>query len=332
MRNPRVRVDRSSDRQEHPGIPLSQPETGSPAPQSSQPSTPLKAAWGWVRSHKFKTFLLLIAAFVVYVVISIPYFGVFALGSENPRETALMRQRIAEAEDNGKLLKITQTWIPIGRIPKHVLDCIIVAEDGSFYEHGGIDWFEVQESLEKNLEEGRAARGASTITQQLAKNLFLSTSKDPLRKLREVIITLLMERTLEKRRILELYVNLIEWGPGVFGIEAASRTYFGKSASQLSLDEASRLAAVIPSPLRHRPDTDSRYVLRRKAIVLGRLTARRQVPVLEQEEGTAAPNEQLPQRRDTGATPAPQAEPSAPPARLEESPAPPDTNGTGQGT
>jgi monofunctional biosynthetic peptidoglycan transglycosylase len=243
-----------------------------------------------------------------------------------------MRQRLSEAEDDGKPLKITQTWIPIGRIPKYVLDCIVVAEDGTFYEHGGIDWFEVQESLEKNLEEGRAARGASTITQQLAKNLFLSTSKDPLRKLREVIITVLLERTLEKRRILELYVNLIEWGRGVFGIEAAARTYFGKSASALSLDEAARLAAVIPSPLRHRPDTDSRYVVRRKAIVLGRLTARRQAPVLEQEEEPSNPTEQLPGGRDTGASPVPQAEPSAPPTPMEEPPAPPDTSGTDQGT
>jgi monofunctional biosynthetic peptidoglycan transglycosylase len=291
----------------------------------------MKATWGWVRSHKFKTFLLLIAAFVVYVIVSIPYLGVYALGGENPRETALMRQRLSEAEDDGKPMKITQTWIPIGRIPKHVLDCIVVAEDGTFYEHGGIDWFEIQESLEKNLEEGRAARGASTITQQLAKNLFLSTSKDPLRKLREVIITVMMERTLEKRRILELYVNLIEWGRGVFGIEAASRLYFGKSASQLSLDEAARLAAVIPSPLRHRPDTDSRYVLRRKAIVLGRLTARRQAPVLEQKEETTSPDEQPPQERDTGASPDPIEQPSAPAVPQVEPPAPPDTTGTDQG-
>ncbi len=274
-----------------------------------------------MRTHKLRTFLLLCAAFILYIILSIPYLGILGLATENPRETALMRQRIAEAEDEGKPLKITQTWIPIGRIPKYVLDCIVVAEDGTFYEHGGIDWFEVQESLEKNLEEGRAARGASTITQQLAKNMFLSTSKDPLRKFREVIITLLMERRLEKRRILELYVNLIEWGRGIFGIEAAARTYFGKSAAALSLDEAARLAAVIPSPLRHRPDTDSRYVVRRKAIVLGRLTARRQAPVLEQEEEPSSPNAQVTQERDTAAHAAPDT----------AQPEPADTSGTDQG-
>jgi monofunctional glycosyltransferase len=281
----------------------------------------IRAIWNWVRGHKLKAFALLCATFVLYVVLSIPYFGIFALEGVNPRETALMRQRLSEAENDDKPLKMTQTWIPIGRIPKYVLDCIVVAEDGTFYEHGGIDWFEVQESLERNLEEGRAARGASTITQQLAKNLFLSTSKDPLRKFREVIITLLMERRLEKRRILELYVNLIEWGRGVFGIEAASRTYFGKSASALTLDEAARLAAVIPSPLRHRPDTDSRYVLRRKAIVLGRLTARRQVPVPEQEEETSSPTAPLPQERDTVAPSVPE----------QGAPEPVDTSGTDQG-
>lgn len=237
-----------------------------------------------------------------------------------------MRQRVGEAEDEGKPLKIVQTWIPISRLPRHVLDAIVVAEDGTFYEHGGIDWFEVQESVERNLEEGRAARGASTITQQLAKNLFLSTSKDPIRKLKEVVITLLMEGQLSKRRILELYVNLIEWGRGVFGIEVAARTYFGKSASALSLEEATRLAAVIPSPLRHRPDVDSRYVLRRKAIVLNRMAARRQIiTTTTEEEDTSRSREQSPQGEDSAITP-------LEPAPLEPAPLIPDTSATDQGS
>jgi monofunctional glycosyltransferase len=282
---------------------LSTTDPATPAPQPAARAGFFRALWTWVRTHKFKTLLLLFISFVLYVVLSIPYLAIFSLSSEDPQETALMRQRIREAASDDKTLKITQTWVPISRIPKYVLDAIVVAEDGTFYEHGGIDWFEVQESLEKNLEEGRAARGASTITQQLAKNLFLSTSKDPLRKLREVIITVLLEKTLEKRRILELYVNLIEWGPGVFGIEAASRTYFGKPASALTLEEGARLAAVIPSPLRHRPDADTRYVLRRKAIVLGRMVARRQTPVLEQQEEQSSPTEPSPEASDTTAPP-----------------------------
>jgi monofunctional biosynthetic peptidoglycan transglycosylase len=151
---------------------------------------------------------------------------------------------------------------------------VIVAEDGTFYEHAGVDWYEIEESIEKNLEKGRTARGASTISQQLSKNLYLSTSKTPLRKLKELVITLRIERMLSKRRILELYLNIIEWGPGIFGVEAASRKYFNKPAAELSRDEAIRMASVIPSPLRHQPNTLSRYVVRRSEIIERRMSTR----------------------------------------------------------
>jgi monofunctional glycosyltransferase len=252
----------------------------------------MKRVLAWVRAHKWKTAFLLVGAFVLFEILTLPYLGVYRLKAENPDETALMRQRLREADNDGKSLKIVKQWIPLSRIPKHVQEAIIVAEDGTFYEHGGIDWFEVQESLERNLEEGRPARGASTITQQLAKNLFLSTSKDPVRKLKEVAITLMMESALGKQRILEIYVNIIEWGRGIFGIEAAARTYFGKSATALTLDEATRLAAVIPSPLRHRPDADSKYVLRRKAIVLNRMQARRWLPGVTTSESDSNGSQQ----------------------------------------
>jgi len=228
----------------------------------------------WIRQHKVKSLLLLLLMFLVVELATIPWFGIAGLKSGNPGPTALMKQRMDEAREEGKTLKITQRWIALSRLPRHVIDAVIVAEDGTFFSHSGVDWFEVQESIEKNVKEKRAARGASTITQQLAKNLYLSTSKDPVRKIKELIITLLLENRLSKNRILELYLNEIEWGRGVFGIEAASQVYFGKSASALTLDEALRLAAVIPSPLRHRPDADTRYVLRRKEIVFRRLAAR----------------------------------------------------------
>ena len=289
------------------------------APETPAPAGPFRGAWLWVRSHKLKTVFFLLGAFLLYELLTIPFITILSLNSTNPAQTALMRQRMREAAAEEKPLKIVQTWIPLSRVPSYVLDAIVVAEDGTFYEHGGIDWFEVQESIEKNLDEGRAARGASTITQQLAKNLFLSTSKDPVRKLREAAITLLMEQTLSKRRILELYVNLIEWGRGVFGIEAASRAFFGKSASGLTLDEGTRLAAVIPSPLRHRPDANSRYVLRRKAIVLGRMSARRQIPATTEEEEQSRSPEQAPVG-DSPAVPLP-----------EEAPVAPDTSATDQG-
>jgi monofunctional biosynthetic peptidoglycan transglycosylase len=221
-----------------------------------------------------RTLLLLLAFWLVVETATLPWFDVGRLRSSNPGRTALMEQRIAQAEEEGKPLKIRQQWIPLSRIPRQVVKAVIVAEDGTFWEHGGIDWFEVHESLERNVRERRVARGASTITQQVAKNLYLSTAKTPLRKAKEVAITLMLERSLPKSRILEIYLNIIEWGRGVFGIEAAARTYFGKSAGALTLDEGARLAAVIPSPLRLRPDANTRAVLRRRNIVLARLQGR----------------------------------------------------------
>ena len=241
----------------------------------------------WVRKHPVKTVLLLIAAFLLYEIATIPWFSIGTLVTQNPGETALMRQRIRESEANGKKLAIRQSWVGLSRIPRHLQDAVIVAEDGTFYSHSGVDWFEVRESIEKNVKERRAARGGSTITQQLAKNLYLSTSKDPLRKAKEFIITLLLERRLSKSRILEIYLNVIEWGPGVFGADAAARTYFGKPAAALTLEESLRMAAVIPSPLRHRPDSNSRYVTRRKEIVRRRMMSRSFIPFDDEEE--AAP-------------------------------------------
>ncbi len=228
----------------------------------------------WVTRHKIRAVLIVIGVYLVVELLTIPWFGIRDLRTSNPTETALMRQRENEASNNEKPLKIRQQWVSLAKLPKYLIDAVIVAEDGTFFTHAGIDWFEVRESMKKNFTERRAARGASTITQQLAKNLYLSTSKTPARKLKELIITLLLERTLSKARILEIYLNIIEWGRGVFGIGAAAQAYFGKSASSLTFDEATRLAAVIPSPLRHRPDDNSRYVLRRKEIVLRRMAAR----------------------------------------------------------
>ena len=237
----------------------------------------------WMRVHWIKTAILLMAGIVVVELGTIPWFAIPSLATEAPAETALMRQRRDEALDGGRPLSITKRWIALSRLPRYVTDAVIVAEDGTFYVHGGIDWFEVEASFEKNWKTKRFTRGASTITQQLAKNLYLSTSKDPVRKLKEVVITLLLEHYLTKDRILELYLNNIEWGRGVFGIETAAQKYFGKSASRLTLDEATRLAAVIPSPLRHRPDDDSRYVLRRKNIVIARLQARNKLPTTQED-------------------------------------------------
>jgi len=235
----------------------------------------------WLWGHKVKSTFLLIGLVVLIELASVPYFSIAAFKRENPTETALMRQRSSEAAAAHKPYSVVQKWIPLSRIPRHVVDAVVVAEDGTFFTHGGVDWFEVEASLQKDIRQHRAARGASTITQQVAKNLFLSTSKDPVRKLKELLITLLLEHELGKNRILEIYLNIIEWGRGLFGIEAASERYFGKSADALTLDEAARLAAVIPSPLAHRPDVESKYLERRTGIVMARMAARNMIPGVE---------------------------------------------------
>jgi monofunctional biosynthetic peptidoglycan transglycosylase len=184
-----------------------------------------------------------------------------------------MQQRESEASSAGKPYSIQQTWVPISRISPHLVNAVICSEDGTFFEHSGVDWYELEQSVEKNIEKGKPVRGGSTISQQLSKNLFLSTSKNPLRKLKELIITLRMERMLSKRRILELYLNVIEWGNGVYGAEAASRIYFGVPAASLSVEQAARMAAVIPSPLRIQPTSGSAYLSRRASVIMQRMHA-----------------------------------------------------------
>ena len=228
----------------------------------------------WTQSHPVRAIVYVFGIVLMLEYLSLPNARLQDLEKENPQQTALMMQRRLEASENGRPFHAQEVWVPISRISPHLLHAVIVAEDGTFYEHGGVDWYEVEESIEKNIEEGKAARGGSTISQQLAKNLFLSTSKDPLRKLKELVITLRMERMLSKRRILEIYLNVIEWGNGVFGAEAAAKKYFGTSAANLTRDQAAQMAAVIPSPLRHQPNQPSEYVERRTMIILERMNAR----------------------------------------------------------
>lgn len=192
----------------------------------------------------------------------------------NVSETAFMYEQAASAKGQNRPFHKMQYWIPLRSIPQDAIDAVIVSEDGTFWSHHGFDWFEFRESIERNFEEGRAARGASTITQQLVKNLYLSSSKNPLRKIKEWILTWYMEQQLGKSRILEIYFNVIEWGDGVYGIEAASRYYFDKSVPELNREECARLAAIIPSPRKHRADVDSKYVLRRSKLILERMEAR----------------------------------------------------------
>jgi len=168
--------------------------------------------------------------------------------SVNPSSTALMDQRASEAKSRGEAPKRIQTWVSYDRISPNLVRAVLAGEDSRFFDHEGFDWEEMRKALEKDWNEGRFSRGASTISQQLAKNLFLSTSKNPLRKLHEALITWEMEKILGKRRILEIYLNVIEWGDGVYGAEAAARNYFNSPAASLNWEQAAFLSAIIPNP------------------------------------------------------------------------------------
>ncbi|MEX2116947.1 MAG: monofunctional biosynthetic peptidoglycan transglycosylase [Bacteroidota bacterium] len=206
--------------------------------------------------------------------LTLPFADIQNLRSHNPVETEFMRLHAQRAREEHRSFRKVQEWVRLSNVAPTAINAIVVAEDGRFWNHGGFDWFEFKESLLKNITQGRAARGASTITQQLIKNLYLSPSKHPLRKIREWILTWWMERTLTKNRILELYLNVIELGDGMYGVQAASRKYFGKLVSELTREEAARLAAIIPSPRRYRPDESSLYVERKSVVILQRMKAR----------------------------------------------------------
>jgi monofunctional biosynthetic peptidoglycan transglycosylase len=206
------------------------------------------------RARLLSALALLLCAFLAYVAAGLPSRdSVRDLARRTPGATELMRQREAEAKEKRRPVLRQQSVVPLGRISRWLIQAVIAAEDQKFFGHQGVDWAALQESVEKNLEKRRFARGGSTITQQLAKNVFFGTRKSLTRKARELVVTAWMENDLSKRRILELYLNVIEWGDGVYGAEAAARRYYGKPASDLDASEAAGLAAMIPNPRRINP-------------------------------------------------------------------------------
>jgi monofunctional biosynthetic peptidoglycan transglycosylase len=176
-----------------------------------------------------------------------------ALAKAQPVQTSVMRQREEEARKAKRGLRAAQVFVPLRQVSRHLINAVVAAEDPNFFGHAGIDWEAIRESVEANVRKRRFARGGSTITQQLAKNLFFTTHKSVTRKLRELLVARWLEEDLTKPRILELYLNVIEWGDGVYGCEAAARRYYGKSAADLDPEEAAGLAAMIPSPRRINP-------------------------------------------------------------------------------
>jgi monofunctional biosynthetic peptidoglycan transglycosylase len=218
--------------------------------------------------------LLLLVAVVFASALWLTTPNVKPLAKIPPEETAFMQLRKAEAAEAGKQLRIKQRWVSLNAISPHLRNAVLVSEDSAFYDHHGVDWAEMKASFERNLKERKIARGGSTITQQLAKNLYLTPNRNPVRKLREIAIAYELEAELSKSRIYELYLNLIEWGDGIFGAEAAARHYFGVSARNLSPDQAALLAAIVPNPVVWGENPGRRVVQRRKAIILKRMNRR----------------------------------------------------------
>lgn len=193
------------------------------------------------------------------------------LATENPTTTAWMEMRAAEARAKGERPRRVQVWVPLTSISPSLKNAVLIAEDAAFFQHEGLDYNEIREAIKTDTEKLEFARGASTITQQLAKNLYLSPSRNPIRKLKELLLTFSLERHLSKPRIFELYLNLIEWGDGIYGAEAAARTYFSTSSADLSRAQAAALAAVIINPRRYSPAAPNRRIRNRIALILERM-------------------------------------------------------------
>ena len=216
------------------------------------------------------TLAALAFVFLAYVYLTLP--DVRALAKTNPKRTAFSELREREAAQAGKPLRHYQVWVPYTRISPNLKRAVLVAEDDAFWQHGGIDMEQLKISIRNDIEKGQV-RGGSTITQQLAKNLYLSPSRDPVRKLRELIIARRLEAGLSKARIFEIYLNVIEWGDGIWGAEAAARSYFGSSAASLSAEQAALLAGAIINPRVYSPARPNARLLRRQRIILSRMGA-----------------------------------------------------------
>jgi monofunctional biosynthetic peptidoglycan transglycosylase len=221
-----------------------------------------------------KRFLALAAALGLFVLAAGFWRGlpsrsaVRALATKSPARTALMRQREAEAKARRRPVREVQRFVPLSQVSRSLIQAVIASEDQKFFGHEGIDWEAIRDSAQANVKKGRAARGGSTITQQLAKNLYFGTEKSLTRKLREAIVAGWLEDDLSKVRILTLYLNLIEWGDGIYGCEAAARAWFSKACAELTLDEAAGLAAMIPNPRRINPRANpARYERAKKRVL-----------------------------------------------------------------
>lgn len=241
-------------------------------------------------------FLAFLFAYLAFEWLTLP--DVRVLATENPKTTAFMELRDRQARARGDEPRRVHRWVPYARIAQTLKRAVLVAEDDAFWDHDGVDMNALQRAVEVNLEKREFALGASTITQQLAKNLYLSPSKNPMRKLRELWIARRLEIELSKARILELYLNSIEWGDGIYGAEAAARQYFGKSASSLAPGEAALLAGAIINPRVYSPARPNARLLARQRLIRSRMGFYEPPPappaVAAQEEESDTPRAPLP--------------------------------------
>jgi monofunctional biosynthetic peptidoglycan transglycosylase len=222
-----------------------------------------------------KTVLLLgIFALLVVAGYYLFYPDVSSLKKKNPNKTSFMEYREAEWRQQDKRIKINKKWAPISSISPYLIKAVLIAEDDKFWSHQGFDFDAIQKAIETDIKKKKFKFGGSTISQQLAKNLYLTPSKNPVRKFKEAILTWRIEQNLSKKRILELYLNVVEWGEGIFGIEAASQHYYKKSALYLNPDEAAHLAVILPNPRKYRLDGSSVYVEKRAKIIFNIMVKR----------------------------------------------------------
>ena len=220
------------------------------------------------------TWRLLLLGLIALTLLQFWFFGwVWYWSVYNPESTVFMRSRAERLREDQPDAQIRHMWVPYRYVSIHLKRAVVAAEDAKFLRHEGFDWDGIRKAHEKNLREGEVVSGGSTITQQLAKNLFFAGERTWWRKAEEAVITVMIELIMDKRRILELYLNVVEWGEGVFGAEAAARYHFGVTAAEVAPEQAARLAAILPSPRRYGPGADTAYVQRRADMLLARMNA-----------------------------------------------------------
>jgi monofunctional biosynthetic peptidoglycan transglycosylase len=225
--------------------------------------------------------------FTLYSLLSVP--DLCDLATQNPKTTAFIEERKDEWKEKGSKRKIYQVWVPLNAISPHLRNAVILAEDPNFYVHHGLDFYAISLAFRRNLEEGEIKVGASTITQQLMKNLYLSPSRNPLRKWHEAILALRVERCVKKNRILEIYLNEIEWGESTYGIEAASRRYFGRPAAALDPAESALLASMIPNPILFNPYKKGSFLIKRRNELLRAMVFKKKISKAQFESAVHTP-------------------------------------------